>query len=1412
MAEDTAKLKVKVDSTEVLTADTNLDNFSESAQRAELATDELDKASKKAASGGMKNMRFAAGQLGFQVQDVAVQLQGGTNALTVLGQQGSQIASIFGPTGAIVGGIIAVGSAVSGVLVRSLSETTDELDETTKQLEEFESRIDSTRNSINRFKIEGLNADIKQQQEIVDEATASWLRLATSAEKNRKALGITKESIASASKELNDQATILQKLITQRDELAASEGDERFNRYITSLENEAAILKIKAENTANVTELLAIQQAETVKLKATGEELTDIERALVVEQIRKIEASDTIIKQSREQKALDEKRLKTATTVLSNLQAELDLLGKTNDEQVVATALRKAGVDAESDLGEEIKTTALAIAKQKDAIKKDQEEKKKNRKETDDLIKSNKALGKSATDIVDKLDPVGAKLRKIKDEIAIIQDATFKGLIDPNTAADTISKLEREFEKAGDESGNAFSTAFESAADSIGDSLQDAIVSGDWGGIGDTIAGVLANSVSKGVSGTIQDSLTQSFGDSIPALSGALAPIGGALAGGIVGSLVTGIGNLIGGDVVDPTEQRQEEQGTGSVLGSIDEKADSINASNAIIASATDSLVNINSDMLLSIRELNDSIGNITTVTAKAIEDIEFQLPSGGGTGLGTSAGLGLEALSAGTLGLSALFTSGSRSKQIDEGVQILGGQLTDLVDNTVIEAFATFKVRKNYLDDYDVRERFQALGSEVTDQFGTAFGSIVDTVTEGAKTLGIDQKQIEDALSQVTIDTQKISLEGLDDAATQAEFEAIFSKVFDDTVTAAIPSLKDLQRAGEGLGETLSRVSTEVALADEAYNVLGLSLLSAGDQTATIASDLIDKLGGVSAASNSLLRFERSFLSLDEQLSNSSRRLNDVLGDIATEGLPDTIEGFADLVQAQSQFNESGRQNIATLLGVQDEFLNYVGLIEEANGDVIESVEDVIDVIELLTDALDLAADSTDSALQSLKASVKAEKDQLSDIFENVTAERKEQASSEIDNIKSRGKSEITAINAVEKARLAAIAASKTEAKAIEKERLSAVKIALDAAKNGLSDITREVNGVSSALESLQSKTTSQEVRRAKAFERLNRALITGNLTGAGDDAAIAASIDASEFASAEDYRRQTGLTNTLLTNLEGSGLSHQSSAEKSIQLLEQQQSVIRATTDHQIAALVEQSRGVKESADLAIAESKTDTALLIGTAEEQLERELTLTTEQHEAELDRLDQIALDAQTQIDVLRGIDTSVQSVESAVSAFGIALQAEAQARKNLEAQEIIEPTPPPSPPTGVDTAAAIDEALSGGFFGLPLIQNIDPNIGNLASIPAFANGGTHSGGARIVGDGGGPELEFTGSSKILSNYDTGKALQQDEVIAEIASLRDTMDRILTVIAFDTRDVSKRLKRWDGGGIPNFRNTQSVEVV
>lgn len=96
----------------------------------------------------LRFMRGGFGQVGHQVQDIAVQLQMGQNAMLIFGQQGSQIASLFGPHGAIIGAVLAVGAALGTALMPALfdsKDATEELEEAQKSLNKiFKASKDGT--------------------------------------------------------------------------------------------------------------------------------------------------------------------------------------------------------------------------------------------------------------------------------------------------------------------------------------------------------------------------------------------------------------------------------------------------------------------------------------------------------------------------------------------------------------------------------------------------------------------------------------------------------------------------------------------------------------------------------------------------------------------------------------------------------------------------------------------------------------------------------------------------------------------------------------------------------------------------------------------------------------------------------------------------------------------------------------------------------------------------------------------------------------------------------------------------------------------------------------------------------------------------------------------------------------------
>lgn len=93
-----------------------------------------------AATQSTGTLRHAVGQAGFQVQDFAVQVQGGTSALTALAQQGSQFLGIFGATGAVAGAALVVG--ILAVQLLGLGKSGETAADAMKRLgEEMEAAI-----------------------------------------------------------------------------------------------------------------------------------------------------------------------------------------------------------------------------------------------------------------------------------------------------------------------------------------------------------------------------------------------------------------------------------------------------------------------------------------------------------------------------------------------------------------------------------------------------------------------------------------------------------------------------------------------------------------------------------------------------------------------------------------------------------------------------------------------------------------------------------------------------------------------------------------------------------------------------------------------------------------------------------------------------------------------------------------------------------------------------------------------------------------------------------------------------------------------------------------------------------------------------------------------------------------------
>lgn len=135
---DTASLIARVKTEGVSQAEDQLDAFASAAGKADTAAGKLGDTTQKQTT-KLRGFGTGAQQVGYQVQDMIVQIQGGTSAFVAIGQQGSQLAGAFGPGGAVIGAIIALSAAVGGTLYKALGGakiSAEELQESAKTLED----------------------------------------------------------------------------------------------------------------------------------------------------------------------------------------------------------------------------------------------------------------------------------------------------------------------------------------------------------------------------------------------------------------------------------------------------------------------------------------------------------------------------------------------------------------------------------------------------------------------------------------------------------------------------------------------------------------------------------------------------------------------------------------------------------------------------------------------------------------------------------------------------------------------------------------------------------------------------------------------------------------------------------------------------------------------------------------------------------------------------------------------------------------------------------------------------------------------------------------------------------------------------------------------------------------------------
>jgi hypothetical protein len=238
-----------------------------------------------------------------------------------------------------------------------------------------------------------------------------------------------------------------------------------------------------------------------------------------------------------------------------------------------------------------------------------------------------------------------------------------------------------------------------------------------------------------------------------------------------------------------------------------------------------------------------------------------------------------------------------------------------------------------------------------------------------------------------------------------------------------------------------------------------------------------------------------------------------------------------------------------------------------------------------------------------------------------------------------------------------------------------------------------------------------------------------------------------------------------------------------------------------------LEDQKVAQEAADRAREEAQR-------AAEQAAEESRRAAEEATRAEQARVEAIRNSTRTLIDEinrLRGIG-AVESGQSALQAQFAILTAQARAGDT----EAIAKLPTISRALEDATRLYATSASDVAYIRAVLANSLSDTVTTLGgTVPAFANGGMHSGGIRLVGENG-PELEVTGSARYYSASQT-QSMLNSEIVAEIRALREEVSllraeaRATAVNTGRTQDLFKRVTR-NGESVVVSTDGEPLEVT
>ncbi|WP_370308350.1 hypothetical protein [Sphingobium abikonense] len=409
-----------------------------------------------------------------------------------------------------------------------------------------------------------------------------------------------------------------------------------------------------------------------------------------------------------------------------------------------------------------------------------------------------------------------------------------------------------------------------------------------------------------------------------------------ATAGALIAAGVAVFGGFGGGGNSLP----KSNDGTGTVLGDATAKSDSIKRAIESLKEVDTVMLGYSRQMAASLSSIEDQIGGFAALVLRTGEVNASQGVAEGFKTSGVGSILSNIPIIGGLLG--SLF--GTKTKVVGSGLygdaQSLGDILAGGFDASYYSDIQKKKKFFGITTSTKYRTQFADADAGLENQFTLILREFNDAILAAAGPLGLATDAIQQKLNGFVVNIGKIDLQGLTGEEIEEKLTAVFGAAADQMAQAAFPGIERFQQVGEGLFETLVRVSSTVESVTSTLTMLGSSASMMSIDMKVALANQFESLSDLTDAASS---YFETYYTAAEQAAARTAQFGDVFESLGL-AMPSSLAGFRALVEAQDLTTAAGQATYATLLQLAPAFADLQSALNGAKSaaDILSERQDL--------------------------------------------------------------------------------------------------------------------------------------------------------------------------------------------------------------------------------------------------------------------------------------------------------------------------------------------------------------------------------------------------------------------------------------------------------------------------------------